>query len=138
MAGKNIVLKNVSKVYGNGVYAVRNASLQIKSREFMVLVGPSGCEKSTMLCMIAGLEEISSGELWIDDVLANFIEPRKREMSMVFQDYALYPNMSVYKNIAFSLEIRGYSKKEIRSAKRTSFVAQLLFTGQECTELRIP
>lgn len=91
-----------------------------------------------MLCMIAGLEEISSGELWIDDVLANFIEPRKREMSMVFQDYALYPNMSVYKNIAFSLEIRGYSKKEIRSAKRTSFVAQLLFTGQECTELRIP
>lgn len=73
MAGKNIVLKNVSKVYGNGVYAVRNASLQIKSREFMVLVGPSGCEKSTMLCMIAGLEEISSGELWIDDVLANFM-----------------------------------------------------------------
>lgn len=138
MAGKNIVLKNVSKVYGNGVYAVRNASLQIKSREFMVLVGPSGCEKSTMLCMIAGLEEISSGELWIDDVLANFIEPRKREMSVVFQNYVLYPNMSVYKNIAFSPEIRGYSKKEICSAKRTSFVAQLLFTGQECTELRIP
>lgn len=124
VAGKNIVLKNVSKVYGNGVYAVRNVNLQIKPREFMVLVGPSGCGKSTTLRMIAGLEEISSGELWIDDVLANFIEPRKREMSMVFQNYALYPNMSVYKNIAFSLEIRGYSKKEIN--QKVCETAQLL------------
>ena len=124
MAGKNIVLKNVSKVYENGVYAVRDANLQIRSREFMVLVGPSGCGKSTTLRMIAGLEEISSGELWIDDILANFIEPRKREMSMVFQNYALYPNMNVYKNIAFSLEIRGYRKKEIH--RKVCETAQLL------------
>ena len=113
MAGKNIVLKNVNKQYENGFYAAKNINLQIRPGEFIILVGPSGCGKSTTLRMIAGLEEISSGELWIDDTLANFEEPSKRQLSMVFQNYALYPNMNVYKNIAFSLEVRNYDKQEI-------------------------
>lgn len=113
MTERSIVLKNVSKSYENGVYAVKDINLQIMPREFLVLVGPSGCGKSTTLRMIAGLEEVTEGELWIDDILANFMESGKRDLSMVFQNYALYPNMSVYKNIAFSLEIRGISKKEI-------------------------
>lgn len=113
MAGRSIVLKNVCKEYGKGVYGAQDINLEILSGEFLILVGPSGCGKSTTLRMIAGLEEISSGELWIDDMLANFLEPRKRNLSMVFQNYALYPNMNVYKNIAFSLEIRGVPKAEI-------------------------
>lgn len=124
MAGKSIVLKDVCKMYENGVYAVKDVNLQIEPKEFIIFVGPSGCGKSTTLQMIAGLKEISSGELWIDDVLSNFIEPRKREMSMVFQNYALYPHMSVYKNIAFSLEIRGINKKE--TDKKVHEMAKLL------------
>lgn len=119
-----IVLKNINKVYENGFQAVKNVSLEIKPKEFIILVGPSGCGKSTTLRMIAGLEEISSGELWIGDVLANFLEPGERELSMVFQNYALYPNMTVYKNIAFSLEIRGVKKAE--AEKRVKEVAELL------------
>ncbi len=113
MAEKEIILKNVSKVYDNGVYAVRDINLEIHPGEFIIFVGPSGCGKSTTLRMIAGLEEISSGELWIGDLLANFMDPKERGLSMVFQNYALYPNMNVYKNIAFSLEIRGVPKKEV-------------------------
>lgn len=113
MAGKNIVLKNVNKQYENGFHAAKDVNLQICPGEFVILVGPSGCGKSTMLRMIAGLEEISSGELWIDDDLVNFEEPGKRQLSMVFQNYALYPNMNVYKNIAFTLEIRRHSKQEV-------------------------
>ncbi|MGN0377297.1 MAG: ABC transporter ATP-binding protein [Suilimivivens sp.] len=119
-----IVLKNVNKVYENGFQAVKNVNLEIKPKEFIIFVGPSGCGKSTTLRMIAGLEEISSGELWIGDILANFLEPRERELSMVFQNYALYPNMNVYKNIAFSLEIRGVSKDEVD--KKVKEVAELL------------
>lgn len=124
MADKNIILKNVSKSYENGAYAVKDITLQIMPGEFLVLVGPSGCGKSTTLRMIAGLEEMTEGELWIDDVLANFVESGKRDLSMVFQNYALYPNMSVYKNIAFSLEIRGIPKKEVD--QKVHETAQLL------------
>lgn len=119
-----IVLKNVNKVYENGFHAVNNVNLTISPQEFIIFVGPSGCGKSTTLRMIAGLEEISSGELWMGDVLANFLEPRERELAMVFQNYALYPNMTVYKNIAFSLEIRGEKKEEVK--KRVKAVANLL------------
>ncbi|MBO5209742.1 MAG: sn-glycerol-3-phosphate ABC transporter ATP-binding protein UgpC [Lachnospiraceae bacterium] len=124
MTETEIVLKNVCKVYDNGFEAVRDVNLQIRPKEFIIFVGPSGCGKSTTLRMIAGLEEISSGELWIGDVLANFLEPKERELSMVFQNYALYPNMSVYKNIAFSLEIRGVKKAEVD--KRVKETAKLL------------
>ena len=119
-----IVLKNVNKVYENGFHAVNNVNLTISPQEFIIFVGPSGCGKSTTLRMIAGLEEISSGELWMGDVLANFLEPRERELAMVFQNYALYPNMTVYKNLAFSLEIRGEKKEEVK--KRVKAVANLL------------
>lgn len=124
MAEKEIVLKNVSKVYDNGVYAVRDINLEIQPGEFIIFVGPSGCGKSTILRMIAGLEEISSGELWIGNLLANFMEPKERDLSMVFQNYALYPNMNVYKNIAFSLEIRGVPQKEVK--EKVHNVAMLL------------
>lgn len=124
MAEREIVLKNISKIYENGVCVVRNLNLRIHPKEFIIFVGPSGCGKSTTLRMIAGLEEISSGELWIGDMLANFLEPKERELSMVFQNYALYPNMNVYKNLAFSLEVRGVDKKKID--KEVHEVAQLL------------
>lgn len=120
----DIVLNNICKEYENGFKAVKNFSLEIKEKEFLIFVGPSGCGKSTTLRMIAGLEQISSGELWIGDILANFLEPGERNLSMVFQNYALYPNMSVYKNIAFSLEIRGVAKSEVD--KRVREVAELL------------
>ena len=120
----DIVLNNICKDYENGFKAVKNVSLEIKEKEFLIFVGPSGCGKSTTLRMIAGLEQISSGELWIGDILANFLEPGERNLSMVFQNYALYPNMSVYKNIAFSLEIRGVEKKEVD--RRVREVAELL------------
>lgn len=122
MAG--IVLNNVCKDYENGFKAVKNVNLEIREKEFLIFVGPSGCGKSTTLRMIAGLEQISSGELWIGDVLANYMEPGERNLSMVFQNYALYPNMNVYKNIAFSLEIRGVAKAEVD--KKVREVAELL------------
>lgn len=124
MTETEIVLKNVCKVYENGFEAVHDVNLQIRPKEFLILVGPSGCGKSTTLRMIAGLEEITAGELWIGDVLANFLEPKERELSMVFQNYALYPNMNVYKNLAFSLEIRGVKKAEVD--KRVKETAHLL------------
>ena len=101
-----ITLKNVSKKYENGNFAVREFNLDIHDKEFIIFVGPSGCGKSTTLRMIAGLEDITDGELWIDGQLCNYIEPQQRGMSMVFQNYALYPNMTVYGNIAFALKIR--------------------------------
>ncbi len=128
MAGKSIVLKNINKRYENGFYAAKDINLHIHPGEFIILVGPSGCGKSTTLRMIAGLEEISSGELWIDGDLANFAQPSKRQLSMVFQNYALYPNMNVYKNIAFSLEIRGCSKQE--TDRKVQETAKLLGLGQ--------
>lgn len=108
-----ITLKNVSKRYGPDHCVVKDFNLNIADREFVILVGPSGCGKSTTLRMIAGLEDISDGELWIDGQFCNYLDPQERGMSMVFQNYALYPNMTVYGNLAFSLKIRKYSKKEI-------------------------
>ena len=109
----NIVLKNVCKSYDKEHYAVQDFSLEIPDREFVIFVGPSGCGKSTTLRMIAGLEEITSGELWIDGQLCNYVEAKDRDLSMVFQNYALYPNMTVYENMAFSMKIRKQPKDEV-------------------------
>lgn len=109
-----LALEHVGKVYRNGYEAIHDFSLEIKEGEFLILVGPSGCGKSTLLRMIAGLEDISSGELWVDGEIENYKEPRERNLAIVFQNYALYPNMSVYDNIAFSLSVRKVDKKEIK------------------------
>lgn len=109
-----LALEHVGKVYRNGYEAIHDFLLEIKEGEFLILVGPSGCGKSTLLRMIAGLEDISSGELWVDGEIENYKEPRERNLAMVFQNYALYPNMSVYDNIAFSLSVRKVDKKEIK------------------------
>lgn len=108
-----IVLRNVCKEYEKGNFAVKDFSLDIHDQEFIIFVGPSGCGKSTTLRMIAGLEDISDGELWIDDQLCNYFDPKDRGLSMVFQNYALYPNMTVYGNLAFALKVRKASKSEI-------------------------
>ncbi|MBJ3788134.1 ABC transporter ATP-binding protein, partial [Bacillus sp. OA1] len=108
-----IELKNVSKVYKNAEEtAVKGVSVHIKKGEFFVLVGPSGCGKSTLLRMIAGLEEISSGDLIINERVANDLEPKDRNLSMVFQNYALYPHLSVEENILFGLKVRKVQKEE--------------------------
>ena len=109
----SITLKNIFKTYPDGFSAVDNFSLEIDDKEFIVLVGPSGCGKSTTLRMIAGLEEITSGELYIGDRMVNKIAPKDRDIAMVFQSYALYPDKTVYKNIAFGLERRKMAKDEI-------------------------
>jgi len=111
MAG--ISLKNIYKVYPGDVTAVNDFNLEIEDKEFIILVGPSGCGKSTTLRMIAGLEEITKGELYIGDRLVNDVEPKNRDIAMVFQNYALYPHMSVYKNMAFGLKLRKTPKDEI-------------------------
>ena len=111
MAG--LSLKGINKVYPSGVQAVFDFCLDIRDKEFIVLVGPSGCGKSTTLRMIAGLEEISSGELYIDGKLVNDVVPKDRDIAMVFQNYALYPHMSVYDNMAFGLKLRKVPKEEI-------------------------
>ena len=104
----NIIFKNINKIYENNVQAVFDFNLEVKDKEFIVLVGPSGCGKSTTLRMLAGLESISSGELYLDGVLINDIAPVDRNMAMVFQNYALYPHMSVYENLAFGLKMRKF------------------------------
>ncbi|HLR36006.1 MAG TPA: sn-glycerol-3-phosphate ABC transporter ATP-binding protein UgpC [Tissierellales bacterium] len=109
----SITLKSLNKIYPGGVKAVKDFSLEIQDKEFMVLVGPSGCGKSTVLRMIAGLEEITSGDLYINDQLVNGIAPKDRDIAMVFQNYALYPHMTVYKNLAFALSLRKLPKEEI-------------------------
>ena len=106
----NISFKNVVKTYDNGVTVIPDLNLEIEDKEFVVLVGPSGCGKSTTLRMIAGLESITSGELWIGDKLVNDVAPKDRDIAMVFQSYALYPHMTVYKNMAFALELRKVPK----------------------------
>lgn len=106
-------LKHIYKVYPNGAKAVNDFNMEIPDKEFVVLVGPSGCGKSTTLRMIAGLEEISAGELYVDGVYANNLQPADRDMAMVFQNYALYPHMTIYDNIAFGLKIRKMPKEEI-------------------------
>ncbi len=109
----SVRLENVQKVYDNGVVAVHTLSLEIADKEFVVLVGPSGCGKTTTLRMIAGLEEVSAGSIWIDGQRVNDVAPKDRDIAMVFQNYALYPHMSVYENMAFGLKLRKYPKKEI-------------------------
>ncbi|MCK5159994.1 MAG: ATP-binding cassette domain-containing protein, partial [Candidatus Aureabacteria bacterium] len=113
-----VVIKNVKKVYPGNVVAVQEANLEIADRDFLVLVGPSGCGKSTTLRMIAGLEDITSGSITIDNQIVNNIPPKDRNIAMVFQNYALYPHMTVYKNMAFGLKLRKYSKDEIEKRVR--------------------
>ncbi|MEM7022942.1 MAG: ATP-binding cassette domain-containing protein, partial [Pseudomonadota bacterium] len=122
-----VSLKRLSKLFGK-VEAVRSIDLEIADQEFVVLVGPSGCGKSTTLRMIAGLEEVSGGEVWIGDSLVNEREPKDRDIAMVFQDYALYPHMSVFQNMSFGLEYRGYAKAEIR--RRVDEAAGILNIGE--------
>ena len=98
----SLSLKNINKTYPNGFVAVKNFNLEVQDKEFIIFVGPSGCGKSTTLRMIAGLEEITGGELWIGDKIMNDVEPKDRDIAMVFQNYALYPHMSVYDNMALS------------------------------------
>ena len=119
-----IALRNVCKQFDSEHYGVKDFNLDIHDKEFVIFVGPSGCGKSTTLRLIAGLEDITDGELWIDGELCNYLEPKEREMSMVFQNYALYPNMTVYGNIAYSLKIRKVPKKEID--QRVREVARIL------------
>lgn len=117
-------LKDVKKIYEGGVEAVHAFNLDVADKEFIVLVGPSGCGKSTTLRMIAGLEEISEGEFYIDDVLMNNVEPKDRDIAMVFQSYALYPHMTVYENMEFALKLRKLPKDEIN--KRVREAAEIL------------
>ncbi len=114
----SISLKNIFKIFEDGTTAVNDFSLEISDKEFIILVGPSGCGKSTTLRMIAGLESISRGELTIGDRVVNNVAPKDRDIAMVFQSYALYPHMSVYKNMAFGLELRKLPKAEIDSRVR--------------------
>jgi len=109
-----ISLKNIKKVYPGNVVAVQDFNLEIEDKEFIILVGPSGCGKSTTLRMIAGLEDITDGELYIGDQLVNDVAPKDRDIAMVFQNYALYPHMTVFKNMAFGLTLRKLPKEEIR------------------------
>ena len=109
----SLSLKNVGKTYPNGFVAVKNFNLDIADKEFIIFVGPSGCGKYTTLRMIAGLEEITSGELWIGNTMVNDVEPKDRDIAMVFQSYALYPHMSVYDNMAFGLKLRKTPKDKV-------------------------
>lgn len=119
-----VKLKNVSKQYDNGFVAVHDFNLEIKDKEFIVLVGPSGCGKSTTLRMIAGLEDISGGEITIGENVVNDMEPKDRDIAMVFQNYALYPHMSVYENIAFGLRLRRVPNDEVH--ERVCNAAEIL------------
>ncbi|MCX7950484.1 MAG: sn-glycerol-3-phosphate ABC transporter ATP-binding protein UgpC [Clostridiales bacterium] len=125
-----VVLKNIYKIYSGNVNAVKDVNLDIEDKEFIVLVGPSGCGKSTTLRMIAGLEEISSGELYIGDKLCNDVPPKDRDIAMVFQNYALYPPTTVYENMAFGLKLRNVPKdeidKKVREAARILDIEHLL------------
>jgi multiple sugar transport system ATP-binding protein len=120
----DVVFDEVNKVYENGYHAVHDLSLAIRDGEFLVLVGPSGCGKTTALRMVAGLEDISSGTLSIGERVVNTLSPKERDIAMVFQNYALYPHLSVFENIAFGLRLRREAKDEIR--RRVAWAAQLL------------
>lgn len=120
----SISLKNINKIYPGDIKAVTDFNLEIEDKEFIILVGPSGCGKSTTLRMVAGLEEITEGELYIGDKLVNDVAPKDRDIAMVFQNYALYPHMTVYKNMAFGLELRKVPKDEIR--ERVTEAAKIL------------
>ena len=119
-----VLIKGLKKVYDNKVTAVHDVNLKIADKEFIVLVGPSGCGKSTTLRMVAGLEDITDGELYIDGKLCNDVAPKDRDIAMVFQNYALYPHMSVYDNMAFALKLKKVPKAEID--KKVREVAEIL------------
>ncbi len=125
-----VQLENVAKVYPGGVRAVDNLTLHIRDGEFVVLVGPSGCGKSTVLRMVAGLEEVTAGTIRIGSRVVNDVAPKDRDVAMVFQNYALYPHMTVYKNMAFSLKLRGVPRREtdenVRAAARLLGIEDLL------------
>ena len=121
-----VKLENICKSYDNGFQAAKNVNIDIEDKEFIVLVGPSGCGKSTTLRMIAGLEDITSGTLKIDDRVVNDVEPKDRDIAMVFQNYALYPHMTVYDNMSFSLKLRKMDKQEIdKKVKEAAKILQL-------------
>jgi multiple sugar transport system ATP-binding protein len=123
----NVTIRNLNKNYENGFHAVKDVNLEIRDKEFMVLVGPSGCGKTTTLRMVAGLEEITSGEILIGKDVVNDLPPMDRNIAMVFQNYALYPHKSVYQNMAFGLQMRKYPKEEIE--KRVKEAADILGIG---------
>lgn len=120
----HVVLKNVNKVFPGGVVAVKDATVEVADKEFLVIVGPSGCGKSTFLRLIAGLEELTSGEIYINGKLVNNVPPKDRDIAMVFQNYALYPHMTVFDNMAFGLKLRKYPKDEIK--RRVEEAARIL------------
>ena len=120
----SLSLKHIYKKYPGGVTAVSDFCLEIKDKEFLIFVGPSGCGKTTTLRMIAGLEEITEGELFIGDRLVNDVAPKDRDIAMVFQNYALYPHMSVFDNMAFGLKLRKTPKEEIK--RRVEEAARIL------------
>src|SRR6266511_5852625 len=126
MAG--IVMEDISKVYSDGTTAVSDLSLDIKDEEFIVLVGPSGCDKTTALRMVAGLESITQGTIAIGDKVVNTVPPKERDIAMVFQNYALYPHMTVYDNMAFGLKLQKIPKAEID--KRVRDAARILGLGE--------
>jgi len=119
-----VSLKNVSKSFPNGINVVNNLNLGVENKEFMILVGPSGCGKSTTLRMIAGLEEVSSGNIYIGDKMVNDVPAKDRDIAMVFQTYALYPHMTVFENMSFGLKLKHYPKSEI--AQRVNEAAEIL------------
>ncbi len=120
----DVILKNVTKVFDRDVVAVSDVELHVRDREFLVLVGPSGCGKSTLLRMVAGLEEATTGDILIGGRLVNDVPPKNRDIAMVFQNYALYPHMTVYENMAFGLKLRKYPRSEIE--RRVGEAAEIL------------
>jgi len=120
----SVSIRALNKKYDNGFHAVKDVSLEIRDKEFLVLVGPSGCGKTTTLRMVAGLEEITSGEIRIGDTVVNDLPPMDRDIAMVFQNYALYPHKTVFDNMAFGLQMRGYAKDDI--LKRVREAAEIL------------
>ena len=120
----SLSLKNITKTYSGGFTAVTDFNLDIEDKEFIIFVGPSGCGKSTTLRMIAGLEEITEGELYIGDQLMNDVVPKDRDIAMVFQNYALYPHMTVFENMAFGLKLRKVPKDVIK--QKVQEAAQIL------------
>ena len=119
-----ISISNVDKIYDNGFQAVHSVNLEISDGEFMVLVGPSGCGKTTTLRMVAGLEDITAGDIRIGERRINDVEPKDRDIAMVFQNYALYPHMTIYENMAYGLKLRRTPKAEIKS--RVEAAAKML------------
>lgn len=119
-----ISLSHIAKAYANGPRVIRDVSLTVEDREFVVFVGPSGCGKSTLLRMIAGLEDITDGDLLLDGQRINDLPPKDRDIAMVFQNYALYPHMTVFENMAFGLKLRQFSKADIK--QRVEKAAQIL------------